>query len=174
MLLKHRALFVIVTIFLTLMPAITFIDYFIKNTPTCPYGLHRQDPDITPTPDPIDFEEIYKVAIKIKETVPEKEPIACALRFGDALRMYAMRSVTSSWKIGSMITTHYRIATIYREQILNSNLLYSDPLSLYSIYKTKYFLVEKNKIGQIRDILKKLVLLFETKNFLFYRYSHYD
>lgn len=166
--LKSKIL-IIFAIFLTLLPPFNYI--ISRRNILCPYQMHRLDPSIRPKPDPIQFDELYRIAVKVKETVEEAELIACPLRFGDTLRMYSQRGVSSSWKIGGFMNTYYRAALIYEEQILNSDLLYTDPLSLHNRLKVKYFLLEKNKIGQITDILAKLNLIFETENLLLYKYN---
>ena len=112
-----------------------------------------------------------EVSSKIKEAVPETEIIACPLRFGDVLRMYAERSVTSSWKIGGAATTYKIAGLVYTDQLNDSYLLYENPLLLYNKYKARYFLFEKSRLNKIQNHLSSFTLLFQTKNLVLYEYS---
>ena len=114
-----------------------------------------------------DFDEIFTMAEVINSNTFEGELIATPLVLGDYIRMYAERPVTSSWKIGGMITSYAQALNIYEQQIINSKLLYEFPEKLYEKYGVKYFIFEKGKIANSLKIKKKFNLLWESNNLSF-------
>lgn len=170
MLLKPNIIVTVIAIAFTIMPAMSYIDLRIKASIN-PYELHKIEEDGKLPLDPVQFSEIYEIASKIKTDILQKEIIACSLRFGDVLRMYAERGVTACWKTGGMSTTYKKTGVIFKEQIRNSDILYKDPLFLYNLYKARYFLFEKSKLKEREIILTGFSLLFETDNLAFYEYK---
>ncbi len=170
-LLKTNFVLIFLFIALSFLPIVYSINSTIKYG-VYPYVLHRLDncPSVS---EDATFDEISEIAYKIKQLVAVNEIVACPIRFGDVIRMYAQRSVTSSFKAGGMVTTYKRFGEIYHEQFFNSEKLHNKPIDLYKKYGSKYFLFEKrlltppNKVNLSFDFS----ILFETRNLILYKYA---
>ncbi|MCG2712334.1 MAG: hypothetical protein L6416_08455 [Candidatus Omnitrophica bacterium] len=160
---------VIVPLYCLILLAPSAID--LKNhiqAPKFPYVLDRICVGISePGKSRVTFNEILKLTDFIAKNIPGNEIIACSLELGDVLRMYSGRPVTASWQIGGMMTTFKGALSIYKEQMVNSEMLYGYPEQLYKRCGVRFFLFEKNKLTNVSEILTEFHVLWKSKNLYF-------
>jgi hypothetical protein len=115
------------------------------------------------------FDDVMALSRFIKNNIPKDEIIACPIEKGDLLRMYSRRAVTASWKIGGMITVYQQPLSIFKQQMLNSRMLYIDPLYLARKYNARYFLFDKNRTELVPFILEDFEIVWQNDELCFCR-----
>ncbi|MBU1088041.1 MAG: hypothetical protein KKD05_11075 [Candidatus Omnitrophica bacterium] len=154
--------------FILLLPSLNQINQQIKKT-KYPYYLQDNNECFA---SPEEFNEVIDLAEYIEKNIPPDAVIACPMELGDTIRMFAGRAVTSSWKIGGMITTYKDALCIFNQQISNSKLLYANPDYLWQISGADYFLLEKKIISKSPALIRKFQVLWESGNLCFCRINH--
>lgn len=163
--LKNKIVIFIIIVF-SLIPVSRYL-YSKLNGPLFPYGFYRTIPEPLQPKNLIQddikiFNELVAVSDYIKYKTPVDAVVATPMWYGDLIRIYSKRSVTSSLYTGGFAAVYGVAGDIFQDHVINSQKMGTNPDYLFDKYKATYFVFYK---GEFKQLSLPSVEIFSTDNF---------
>ena len=147
---QNKIILPVIIVFLVI-PSAYFINYNLKRSLFYPEDFpnairheFKLTHELTENNNVIKFKELKAASDYLRTKTTPDTIIACPIWYGDIIRLYAKRTVTSSWYIGAASVSHQKPVEIFKQAVKNSQRIYLNPDRLYTQSGATYFVLEQD------------------------------